>query len=126
MREIKFRAWNSKIKEMTKHLTLDITTGKLSEAHCSAKREDGFEYWDFRPMPHIVLLQYTGLKDKNGKEIYEGDIVQTDRVLSPIVIKDIRLDTLKIARRIAFERKNPTAYRFKVIGNIHENPELLK
>jgi hypothetical protein len=59
MREIKFRAWNKKAH--------DYETGW---AYPSQMVGPGFA---FDVPDHIVLMQYTGLKDKNGKEIYEGD-----------------------------------------------------
>jgi len=107
MRQTKFRArWKD---------TGKVIPDFMEDYTMDAINDEGF-----------IVEQWTGLLDKNEVEIYEGDIVKTDNVLKPFVVKDIRIDTLKIARRIAFERKNPTAYRFRVIGNIYENPELLK
>jgi len=77
------------------------------------------------------LMQYTGLKDKNGKEIYEGDILHVFLMDSPPekhqVIWDKERAGFKLQDRIA-ERYGFYASNLKceVIGNIYENPELLE
>jgi len=71
MREIKFRAWDidQTIREV---YAVDWFYGKVSMSHVSG-------YPHERNLADIVLMQYTGLKDRNGKEIYEGDIVRIHR-----------------------------------------------
>ena len=69
-----------------------------------------------RPAGYEDLMQFTGLKDKNGKEIYEGDIVRQDY--------DNALCEVKFISGCFSPFKHDG--QFVVIGNIYENPELLK
>ena len=118
MREIKFRAWDT----INKKFIIDDeddgfvvtpdgsiqTWNKNAETYMSSDRGRG-----------AILLQYTGLKDKNSKEIYEGDIVKT---------KNKRIFEIEIPY-IYFEIADGcwnTEIDFRVIGNIYENPELLE
>src|SRR5699024_6625964 len=68
MREIKFRAWDTEKNKMVKVDTIDFYNGNVNDVDFY-NQEIHFGY-------STVLMQYTGLKDKNGTEIYEGDVVQ--------------------------------------------------
>jgi hypothetical protein len=132
MREIKFRAWKKSEKRMvgwdelnefdahTRSTILsDVLTGTYLEA----------------------VMQYTGLKDKNGKEIYEGDIVKRENMRFPDYRSIWRVQWREGSS--GFALFVPATYEYprgkrlmekimigdtrnEIIGNIYENPELLK
>lgn len=72
MREIKFRVWDTENKEMLRVQELDFED-TFYGGRLSIRTEQYNDYFDIEDM---ILMQYTGLYDKNGKEIYEGDIVR--------------------------------------------------
>jgi uncharacterized phage protein (TIGR01671 family) len=136
MREIKFRAWDKIKNEMCMVTELgfdsdsnfEVWEAILSNRHASSpctKNDTGNSY----------IMQYTGLKDKNGKEIYEGDIVQREYF---VMCKEQEYKRGKIIGNsiISFTDGSFLCGDFplydtplsilKVIGNIYENPELLK
>lgn len=116
MREIKFRAWGA-----------DKKIHKVDCISFSAKRANG------SPVQWEKLMQYTGLKDKNGNDIYEGDILKGGAFVkyheagaSFIFTKSDDLDAQTVrmsANRILREK---AVQSLLVIGNIYENPELIE
>ena len=121
MREIKFRAWHKEKKIMGEVLGIDILH---KEIFFSNEDVDCYEHTDFKD---IELMQYTGLKDKNNKEIYEGDIVTLHNSKYKVIFntKEARF----VLRDDEFESEIPFTNnnneRMEIIGNIYENPELL-
>jgi len=129
MREIKFRAWL-----FGKHDNMTITVPNMEydiivKDGAYANVEGG---WDIHgTYPTVPIMQFTGLKDKNGKEIYEGDLLK---------IYDNRNGYLKVEFVNAYVGgwvlTHPESvqklslgaraqYTIEVVGNIYENPKLL-
>lgn len=137
MREIKFRAWDFEAKKM---LGVVHTTIKLSEI----LSDEG---------THYQLMQYTGLKDKNGVEIYEGDVLSNkginvgevkfgsyklqnqtkhDRQVNHLgwyVEKDENIESLdylfyNLQTDLSIKKREDQQW-VKVIGNLYDNPDLL-
>lgn len=119
-REIKFRAWDS-----TRNIMADVTEWSLDGLYTVwiNGRQEGSEEEEWEDAGDITLMQYTGLKDKNGKEIYEGDIVQLrdhNRRKSGILILEWPFSEF-------YDSEQPIiSEEVEVIGNVHENPELWK
>ena len=106
MREIKFRAWDKVNKEMTLSMPLVMVAGFLA-----AQKEKGAD------MSRFEWIEYTGLKDKNGKEIYGNDLVIWYGQENPVEIKWSETQQ----GWVPFINSST-----EVIGNIYENSELLK
>lgn len=138
MREIKFRAWNKTEKQMCNsqylHIQLD---GELELMHY--ERENGYSD---NVSYKFILMQYTGLKDKNGKEIYEGDLLKFTEIDEDSAFGREDTDVVEVKwiddiaqYRAVFKSGRRTELHFviqppiiiycEVIGNIYENPELL-
>lgn len=150
MREIKFRAWDNKKKEWLMGYEMPNLGGFSLFGECVLLGEwsgilDKFLFGrDGYSPDDLVVMQFTGLKDKNGKEIYEGDIVSgfidtlhghwamTGSVFfdhSGFRLKVIDGDPNREARVNFFDFIGSDGSVFegmKVIGNIYKNPELLK
>lgn len=118
MREIKFRAWDS--SKMTSQIRLEFAHG----LRLVSTDNLGF---DMVGDDKCILMQFTGLKDKNGVEIYEGDVIEDDTWWYEVIwnIEDARFELRDIHNQEHVGLPELGKYHF-VQGNIYQNPELLK
>jgi len=120
-REIKFRAWIETGKFKYMNYSIEFCGGLINDIFATSGKEPLNIYHS-----KITYMQYTGLKDKNGKEIYEGDILEDKwGYRFPVFFEDgcYKTDSED------FEKVNERQINYhnlKVIGNIYENPELLE
>lgn len=114
--ELKFRAWHKERKKYydVKSIDFEKMYITLIENIKTGTRKVYFN-------EDLIIEQYTGLKDKNGKEIYVGDILK------------ITLENTRVIYKVLGDYKEfikdgvySSYYKLEVVGNIHENKELLK
>jgi uncharacterized phage protein (TIGR01671 family) len=136
MREIKFRAW---VKDDNKMIhSPPVDTNDLASKEMVSFWSFCEDYTTYKD--DVILMQFTGLLDKNGKGIYEGDIVMHP-VLGFDKVQPGEVRYIQAAFVIAgadytatgvtgFQQRNlyemSQGLSYEVIGNIYENPELLK
>jgi uncharacterized phage protein (TIGR01671 family) len=130
MREIKFRAWNTHREIMYSAEEIGKDQLTLCPNNGGFVNVCGQSFANSKYYKHIIPLQYTGLKDKNGKEIYEGDVIKN--VCRGRIETGYENDTAIV--KFAFGKFVETYWNCglldvvmncEVIGNIYENPDLL-
>jgi len=153
MREIKFRAWHKAEKKMygnpenTCWVEMLRVSGEAGFDECDVDLTTENGEGQSVSFDEVVLMQYTGLHDKNGKEIYEGDILNHKALRpspnggwyleSPSFQREnagmvkyengqyiLETDYLLYDKRLSRNLRDDRFKTFEVIGNIYENPEL--
>ena len=126
MRKIKFRAWLKEDKKMVNVETMDFTDKSIQYL----KRSEIINVYILRreSFDDVELMQYTGLKDKKGKEIYEGDIVILNDAEeeSRCVVKYKYGSYILVDGDLRENLSNVEDRFLEVIGNIYENKNLLE
>jgi uncharacterized phage protein (TIGR01671 family) len=130
MREIKFRAWIKKEKKMCRVNQINFD-GFITVRFPEHESEIGDVFDDHMELDEFIALQYTGLKDKNGREIYEGDIVYMSEYGDyPMevywhenMVKWFMKNSIGNTDHLYMQKANNY---LEIIGNIYENPELIK
>ena len=127
----KFRAWHKTWDELGKVKRIRFD----GEGNVTTVLFEGKFLGVNTPVDEIKLMQSTGLKDKNGKEIFEGDVLAfetDDEVINVNVFWDEK-HALFMFESKKYNEQEPLAelvedniYPFEIIGNIYENPELLE
>lgn len=122
MRDIRFRAWDESRKRM-------LTSAKWVDFRFNNKGElDAVNFSPKGGLQNLPIMQFTGLQDYEDVEMYEGDVVQVEGLgkcvvsicpYNGVTFHDLNDQITPIADCLAEQDQ------FRVIGNIHENPELL-
>ena len=144
MREIKFRAWDKELKKMCNLINLDWFVNSASGEspswikvernindengkYCRTDEKEGTQ-------GVFELMQWTGLKDKNGKEIYEGDIVKFGKEIGSVEwfngdCPEFFISSGPYGGKFAFYEMQGKLFcwnELEIVGNIYENPELME
>lgn len=128
----KYRCWDERLG-LTEVVSIDFFRKKIKINH--------WEYGDsnFFPLDEVVLMQSTGYKDKNGVEIFEGDLVKVsvdngfDYLFEELsIVKPSKFHSGLVCSLKSHEAEyriihaEILGYEYEVVGNIYENPELLE
>lgn len=129
MREIKFRAWHKPTQLMDDVVLIDFYNEQIGILYADPVMQcESIQRYNFS---EVEIMQYTGLNDKNGKEIYEGDIIEKTYYSyhqpECSELFEIKYEGLSFH----FEHIKGSTFHLpftediEIIGNIHDNPELV-
>ena len=127
----KFRVWNEKTESFIDYgdLMLDLKNGKVYSG------DVGIPEYTIDVTNQVILMQYTGCRDKNGIEIYEGDVIKDKYykiwlvqwyVGAFVITNKIPDSDGQTSTYSHFSNLSNHHFYFEVIGNMWDNPELLE
>lgn len=139
MREIKFRAWDKKYNQILyggevwerhpKWYSIDFITNKGIVIWNKLGNDAGPSAYENQKIimnEDIIIMQFIGLKDKNGKDIYEGDVVEMQVHYKSKCIVAWNENYCGFFPFLQYNvLDNNVALQFEVFGNIYETPELI-
>lgn len=125
MREIKFRVWDKNSKKIYHIIGFILVHNQIRIWYYDKETILNQSYHE----SNVIITQYAGLKDKNGKEIYEGDILQINDEEHEGNAKIVCVEYKRGGFVDSYFHRyigDIKTYKIEIIGNIYENPELLK
>ena len=139
MRPVKFKAWDKITKNLVNISAIDFETNKCRcnyvESYSLSWDTYNYQYQYTTSLENLELLQYTGIKDKNGKEIYEGDVVRLINIGGASRLRIVKRSicnpcfVLEDIHNYLYEETDFVQCDkaiLEIIGNKFENPELLE
>lgn len=137
MREIKFRIWDRKnnrwfhgsTDKKSRELKTDAINlfGEVIVCGEILRDQNTDKIISITELNDLITVQYTGLKDKNGVEIYEGDVLETPKGTFKVIYFELSFQIRNQDNTLYVENRSIITWLYdcEVIGNIYENPELL-
>lgn len=130
MREIKYRAIDRHSGEWVYGVPFTSQENNFTDFEAMHVC-DSTGYWRIFQVVPDTLCQYTGLKDRNGREIYEGDILYHPmqgkrKVYYPFTERVASYGLRMIEGEVKMANTLSEGFLYEIIGNIHDNPELLE
>lgn len=124
MKELKIKAWLKKEKKMVSIIGIDFNYGYIRYTEDDNLFNENYKTAEFK---NIELLQFTGLKDNGGQELYEADVIKFNDGIDDIyglISYDDEDGTYRVSYENITEHLSEREGDFEIVGNIFENPDL--
>ena len=130
MRYIKFRCWDKEDKKIKKVFALDFAEWWVATDYYYGDKFKGFPSGERNSFHNEetdrhILMQFTGLLDKNGKEIYEGDVVLIDDEYFAVSYSEEECAFVVVSDSLNNNLGEYYSREIEVMSNIYENPEMM-
>ena len=124
MKELKIKAWLKKEKKMVSIIGIDFNYEYIRYTEDDNLFNENYKTAEFK---NIELLQFTGLKDNGGQELYEADVIKFNDGIDDIyglISYDDEDGTYRVSYENITEHLSDREGDFEIVGNIFENPDL--